>query len=82
MSEPTAKRMNVFERYLTVWVALCIAAGTFIGSRWPGVADWLNRFTVEQISLPVAVLSWLMSYPRMLQIALASRTSPGAALTV
>lgn len=72
MPESAGKRMSVFERYLTLWVALCIAAGTLIGSRWPGVASWLNRFTVEQISLPVAVLIWLMIYPMMLQIDFAS----------
>ncbi len=66
------KHMGFFERYLTLWVAICIAVGTFIGSRWPGVADWLDQFTVEQISLPVAVLIWLMIYPMMLQIDFAS----------
>jgi ACR3 family arsenite transporter len=62
------KRMGFFERYLTLWVALCIAAGTFIGSAWPGVADGLSRFTYAQISIPVAVLIWLMIFPMMLQI--------------
>jgi len=66
------KHLGFFERYLTLWVAICIAVGTFIGSRWPGVADWLDQFTIEQISLPVAVLIWLMIYPMMLQIDFAS----------
>lgn len=69
---PEKKRMGFFERYLTVWVALCIAAGTFIGSTWPGVADTLSRFTYAQISIPVAVLIWLMIFPMMLQIDFAS----------
>jgi ACR3 family arsenite transporter len=64
--------VSFFERYLSVWVALCIAAGTLIGSTWPGVADWLSRFTYAQISIPVAVLIWLMIYPMMLQIDFAS----------
>ncbi len=64
--------MSVFERYLTLWVALCIAAGTAIGNGWPGVADWLSKFTYAQISIPVAVLIWLMIYPMMLQIDFAS----------
>ena len=72
MAESSAKRMNVFERYLTLWVALCIAAGTFIGSRWPGLAGWFDRFTVAQISIPVAVLIWLMIYPMMLKVDFAS----------
>lgn len=66
------KKMSIFERYLTLWVALCIAAGTFIGSRWPELAVWLDRFTVAQISIPVAVLIWLMIYPMMLRIDFAS----------
>jgi len=66
------KRMGVFERYLTLWVAACIAVGTFIGNSWPGVASWLSKFTYAEISLPVAVLIWLMIYPMMLQIDFAS----------
>ncbi|PKQ30255.1 MAG: arsenical-resistance protein [Actinobacteria bacterium HGW-Actinobacteria-10] len=64
--------MGVFERYLTVWVILCIAAGTAIGNMWPGVATWLSRFTYAEISLPIAVLIWLMIFPMMLQIDFAS----------
>ncbi len=66
------KRMGFFERYLTLWVVLCIAAGTFIGNAWPGISQWLSRFTYAQISIPVAVLIWLMIYPMMLQIDFAS----------
>jgi arsenite transporter len=66
------KRMSLFERYLTLWVALCIAAGTAIGYLAPGVADTLARFTYAEISLPIAVLIWLMIFPMMLQIDFAS----------
>jgi ACR3 family arsenite transporter len=69
---PAKKRMSFFERYLTIWVALCIAGGTIIGNAWPGVADGLARFTYAQISIPVAVLIWLMIFPMMLQIDFAS----------
>ncbi len=69
---PDKKRMSVFERYLTVWVALCIVAGTLIGNAWPGVADTLSKFTYAEISLPIAVLIWLMIFPMMLQIDFAS----------
>jgi ACR3 family arsenite efflux pump ArsB len=68
----TKKRMGVFERYLTLWVAACIAIGTLIGNLWPGVGTWLSKFTYAEISLPVAVLIWLMIYPMMLQIDFAS----------
>ncbi len=66
------RRIGFFERYLTLWVALCIVAGTLIGNAWPGVAGWLSTFTYAEISLPVAVLIWLMIYPMMLQIDFAS----------
>lgn len=66
------KRMGVFERYLSVWVVMCIAAGTLVGSIWPASATWLSKFTYAQISIPVAVLIWLMIYPMMLQIDFAS----------
>ena len=69
---PKKKRMGFFERYLTLWVALCIATGTLIGSVWPSTATWLSQFTYAQISIPVAVLIWLMIYPMMLQIDFAS----------
>ncbi len=69
---PKKKRMGFFERYLTLWVALCIAGGTLIGSVWPMTATWLSQFTYAQISIPVAVLIWLMIYPMMLQIDFAS----------
>jgi len=66
------RRIGFFERYLTVWVILCIAAGTLIGNAWPKVATALSKFTYAQISIPVAVLIWLMIYPMMLQIDFAS----------
>ena len=66
------KRLNVFERYLTLWVVLCIVAGTLIGNWWPAIATWLSKFSYAQISIPVAVLIWLMIYPMMLQIDFAS----------
>lgn len=66
------KRLGLFERYLTLWVALCIIAGTLIGNAWPGVASALSKFTYAQISIPVAILIWLMIYPMMLQIDFAS----------
>ncbi|HEY5549091.1 MAG TPA: arsenical-resistance protein, partial [Coriobacteriia bacterium] len=50
------KRLSLFERYLTLWVALCIVAGTLIGNWWPKTATWLSQFTYAQISIPVAVL--------------------------
>ena len=75
---PEKKRLGVFERYLTLWVALCIGAGTLIGNTWPGVATTLSKFSYAQISIPVAVLIWLMIFPMMLQIDFASLRNVGA----
>jgi ACR3 family arsenite transporter len=66
------RRMDFFERYLSLWVALCIIAGTAIGYFWPQSADTLSQYTYAEISIPVAVLIWLMIYPMMLRIDFAS----------
>ena len=67
------RRMGFFERYLTLWVVLCIAAGTAHRQlRGPAWRRGCRRFTYAQISIPVAVLIWLMIYPMMLQIDFAS----------
>ncbi|MGM0450974.1 MAG: ACR3 family arsenite efflux transporter [Pseudomonadota bacterium] len=60
--------MNVFERYLSVWVAVAIVIGVALGQFAPGVPDWLSRFEVAQVSIPVAVLVWAMIFPMMVQI--------------
>ena len=69
------KRLNVFERYLTVWVALCMAAGVALGKLLPGFTDAVRRLelgTGSQINVAIAVLIWLMVYPMMLKIDLGS----------
>jgi len=65
---PGAKDLGLFGRYLTVWVALCIVAGVAIGQFFPGIPNTLARFTYAQVSIPVAILIWLMIYPMMVQI--------------
>jgi len=60
--------LGFFGRYLTVWVALCIAVGVAIGQWLPAVPTTLARFTVAQVNLPVAVLIWAMIFPMMVQI--------------
>jgi len=68
----SARELGLFGRYLTVWVALCIVAGVAIGQFIPMVPETLARFTYAQVSIPVAVLIWLMIYPMMVQIDFAS----------
>ena len=60
--------MGVFERYLTVWVALCIIAGVGLGHLAPGVFHAIGRMEVAQVNLPVAMLIWLMIVPMLLKI--------------
>jgi len=64
--------MGMFERYLTLWVALCIVVGIALGQAVPGVFHALGTATVAHINLPVAVLVWLMVIPMLLKIDLAA----------
>jgi ACR3 family arsenite transporter len=60
--------MGVFERYLSVWVALCIVAGVVLGNFLPGLFELIAAWEVLHVNIPVAVLIWLMIYPMMIQI--------------
>ena len=60
--------MGIFERYLTLWVALCIVAGIALGQAAPGVFHAIGNATVAQVNLPVAILVWLMIVPMLLKI--------------
>jgi len=60
--------IGFFERYLTLWVALCIVAGIAIGQWFPVVPQTLSLFEYANVSIPVALLIWLMIYPMMLKV--------------
>ena len=60
--------MSVFERYLTVWVLLCIAAGIALGQFAPGVFQAIGRMEVAQVNLPVGLLIWIMVIPMLLKV--------------
>ena len=64
--------MSVFDRYLTVWVALCMVAGVLIGKFLPAVPALLGRFEYANVSIPIAVLIWLMIWPMMMKVDFAS----------
>ncbi|HEX3860329.1 MAG TPA: ACR3 family arsenite efflux transporter [Stellaceae bacterium] len=68
--EPTRIQpaLGSFERYLTLWVALCIAAGIVLGRLAPGPFHALGRATLAEINIPVAVLIWLMIVPMLLKV--------------
>lgn len=60
--------MTVFERYLTLWVALCIVAGIALGHVMPGVFHAIGATEVAKVNMPVAVLIWLMVIPMLVRI--------------
>ena len=60
--------IGFFEKYLTVWVILCMVAGILIGRFLPEIPQFLNRFEYAQVSIPIAVLIWLMIYPMMMKV--------------
>ena len=62
------KGIGFFERYLTVWVTLCIIAGIAVGQWLPVIPDTLGKWEYANVSIPIAVLIWLMIYPMMLKV--------------
>ena len=71
MSGAAGKRLNVFERYLSIWVALCMLAGIVLGKLLPGFTAGVRRLEFgegSRINVAIAVLIWLMVYPMMLKI--------------
>jgi ACR3 family arsenite transporter len=60
--------MGLFERYLTLWVALCIVAGTALGHLFPGAFARLGTMEAAKVNLPVALLIWLMIVPMLLRV--------------
>ena len=65
---PAAPTMSVFERYLSVWVLLCIVAGIALGQFAPGVFQAIGRTEVAQVNLPVGLLIWVMIIPMLLKV--------------
>jgi ACR3 family arsenite transporter len=68
---PGEKRLNTFERYLSLWVAACMIVGVLIGKMLPGLIESLRQFEFgegSQINVPIAVLIWLMIIPMMMKV--------------
>ncbi|WP_138205004.1 ACR3 family arsenite efflux transporter [Haloimpatiens lingqiaonensis] len=68
MSKEQKSGIGFFEKYLTVWVILCMFAGVLIGKFLPGIPAFLGRFEYANVSIPMAILIWLMIYPMMLKV--------------
>ena len=60
--------INAFQKYLTVWVILCMVVGVLIGKYLPGIPQFLNQFEYAKVSIPMAILIWLMIYPMMMKV--------------
>ena len=69
--------MGLFERYLSVWVGLCIVAGVLLGAWIPGSFQWIARLEYAQVNLVVAVFIWIMIYPMMVNVDFASLKDVG-----
>ena len=68
MAQERGSRLGVWEKYLSLWVALCIGAGIGIGKVFPKISDVLGGLTVANVSIPVAICLFMMIYPIMVQI--------------
>nr|WP_243760400.1 ACR3 family arsenite efflux transporter [Aestuariicella hydrocarbonica] len=62
----------MFERFLSLWVALCIVAGVVLGNLVPGLFHWFAALEVAHVNIPVAIFIWVMIYPMMIQVDFAS----------
>ena len=68
MAAPSAPAIGFFERYLTVWVALCIVVGISFGQLLPGVSRAIGSLEVAHVNLPVGLLIWVMIIPMLVKI--------------
>lgn len=64
--------MGLFERFLTLWVGLCIVVGVLLGCLVPAVFQWFASLEVAHVNIPIAIFIWVMVYPMMIQIDFAS----------
>ena len=68
MSKATAATMSVFERYLTLWVFLCILIGVALGQMLPGAFQAIGRMELARVNIPVGLLIWVMIIPMLVRI--------------
>lgn len=66
--EKKLRGISFFEKYLSLWVLLCMIVGVLIGKYLPSIPSFLNHFQYANISIPIAILIWLMIYPMMLKV--------------
>ena len=66
--ELKAEGINSFQKYLSVWVLLCMAVGILVGKFLPDIPAFLDKLSVAGISIPIAILIWVMIYPMMMKV--------------
>ncbi len=77
MKQAPTLKIGFFDKYLTLWVILCMVAGVLIGKFLPGLPALLGRFEYANVSIPIAVLIWLMIWPMMMKVDFASIKNVG-----
>lgn len=75
--EKNKRDIGSFERYLTVWVIICMVVGVLIGQFLPAIPAFLSKLEYAQVSIPIAILIWLMIFPMMLKVDFASIKNVG-----
>ena len=68
MKEGKDQGISPFQRYLSLWVFLCMVAGVLIGHFLPAVPRFLDHLQIDGISIPIAILIWIMIYPMMMKV--------------
>lgn len=68
MKEKSNQGIGFFEKYLTIWVILCMVIGVLIGKYLPAIPKFLGKFEYANVSIPIAILIWLMIYPMMMKV--------------
>jgi len=66
--EKNKSGIGFFEKFLTLWVLLCMGAGIILGKFVPGFSDFFRKLEIAQVNIPIAILIWLMVFPMMLKI--------------
>ncbi|MGD9676767.1 MAG: ACR3 family arsenite efflux transporter [Vulcanibacillus sp.] len=67
-AKPKQEGISFFEKYLTLWVFLCMIIGILIGKYLPSIPNILGKFEYENVSIPIAILIWLMIFPMMMKV--------------
>ncbi len=68
MQKAKNNEISFFEKYLTIWVILCMVTGVLIGKFYPSLPAFLSQFEYANVSIPIAILIWLMIYPMMMKV--------------